>query len=88
MARPDKNYHYQVRIPPKLWHGARIRVPNIGKYNPMTGIRGDLHMNVLFAKHKHFVASGANMTYDLNVKPWEIVLGTKVTILKLLLENF
>ncbi|KOR29079.1 cytochrome C biogenesis protein, partial [Achromatium sp. WMS1] len=42
--------------------------------------RGDLYLEVLFNPHKIFRADNLDIHMDLPVTPWEVALGTKLTV--------
>jgi curved DNA-binding protein len=44
------------------------------------GPAGDLYLRVRFAQHPDFRVRGSDLYYDLELAPWEAVLGAEVTI--------
>ncbi len=71
---------FKVRIPPGVQDGRTIRVPGHGGEGFGGGPAGDLYLRVHFAAHPYFRANGADLYYDLDLAPWEAVLGTTVSI--------
>ena len=73
-------HSFQVRIPPGAADGRRIRVP--GKGEPGTGgaPAGDLFLRVRHAAHPDFTTRDADVFHDLNIVPWEAVLGAEATV--------
>jgi curved DNA-binding protein len=69
----------KVRIPPGVQDGQTIRVPAHGEPGE-NGANGDLYLRVRLAAHPDFRARGADLYYDLELAPWEAVLGTTVTV--------
>ncbi|MBX3745691.1 MAG: J domain-containing protein [Verrucomicrobiae bacterium] len=73
---------FQVRIPPGVREGQRIRVAGKGEHRPGS-LPGDLYLRVRLAKHPDFrVREGGegDLTVDLPVAPWEAVLGATVPV--------
>lgn len=71
---------FQVRIPPGAQERRRIRVP--GKGAPGTGGAepGDLYLRVRLAAHPDFEVRGADLYHELELAPWEGVLGTELVV--------
>jgi len=44
------------------------------------GVPGDLFLRVRFAAHPEFRVRGADLYYELDLAPWEAVLGTSVIV--------
>jgi curved DNA-binding protein len=63
-----------VKIPPGIRESQRIRLAGKGENG------GDLFLNVHFERHPDFQVQGADLYSDLEVAPWETVLGSRVTI--------
>jgi curved DNA-binding protein len=69
----------QVKIPPGVAEGQRLRIP--GKGEAGAGSRpGDLYLRVRYAKHPEFEVSGQNLVYDLELMPWDAVLGANLAV--------
>jgi len=73
-------HSFRVRIPPGATDGLRIRVPGQGEPGHGGGAAGDLYLRVRHAAHPDFHARGADLFHELDVAPWEAVLGTEVTV--------
>ena len=71
---------FRVRIPVGVTEGQLIRVPGKGEEGRNGGPAGDLYLRVRFAQHPDFRVRGADLFYDLDLSPWEAVLGATVTI--------
>lgn len=71
---------FKVRIPAGVREGQRLRVPRKGDAGMGSGAPGDLFLTVRYASHPHFRASGADLVYELDLAPWEAVLGTRVNV--------
>lgn len=70
----------RVKIPPGVREAQLIRLAGKGQEGIGGGEAGSLYLRVQFAKHPDFRVLGANLYYDLELSPWEAVLGTTVNI--------
>ena len=75
-----KTHHIKVRIPAGIHEGQRIRVPGKGGEGSDQALPGDLYLRVRLAAHPDFRVRGADLFYDLDLAPWEGVLGTTVKV--------
>ena len=73
-------HSFQVRIPAGVTDGQRIRVPGQGEPGHGGGPAGDLYLRVRHAAHPDFTTQGADVFYDMDIAPWEAVLGAEVTV--------
>lgn len=71
---------FQVRIPPGASDGRRIRVPGKGEAGTGGAPAGDLFLRVRHAAHPDFTTRDADVFYELDIAPWEAVLGAEVTV--------
>lgn len=71
---------FTVRIPAGASEGRRIRVPGKGGPGHAGGQPGDLFLRVKLAAHPDFHAKDSDLYYDLELAPWEAVLGHEVQI--------
>jgi curved DNA-binding protein len=71
---------FQVRIPAGVTDGRRIRVPGHGEPGNGGAPAGDLYLRVRHAAHPDFTTDGADLFHELDLAPWEAVLGTEVTV--------
>lgn len=71
---------FRVRIPAGVHEGQLIRIAGKGEESPEGGSAGDLYLRVRFAKHPDLRPSGADLIYDLEVAPWEAVLGATIEV--------
>ncbi len=71
---------FQVRIPPGVTDGKRIRVPAQGEPGTGGAAPGDLYLRVRHAAHPDFSTDGHDLYFDLNIAPWEAVLGTQLSV--------
>lgn len=71
---PPKTETYKVKIPAGIREGQRIRLAGQGDNG------GDLFLRISFQKHPDFRWQDADIYYDLELAPWEAVLGTSINI--------
>ncbi len=71
---------FQVRIPPGATDGRRIRVPGHGEPGQGGAPAGDLFLRIRHAMHPDFSSREADLFHDLDIAPWEAVLGAEVIV--------
>lgn len=79
-GREERTDTYQVRIPPGIREGQRIRLAGQGWAGQGGGPAGDVFLRVKYAQHPDFTVEGSDLNLDLDLAPWEAVLGAKVTV--------
>jgi curved DNA-binding protein len=75
-----ETHTFKVRIPPGVQDGQTIRVPGKGDEGSREGLAGDLFLHVRLAAHPHFRPRGADLYHDVDLTPWEAVLGCRVEV--------
>ncbi|HEY5778980.1 MAG TPA: J domain-containing protein [Terrimicrobiaceae bacterium] len=70
----------KVRIPPGVQEGQSIRVRGKGGQGIGGGESGDLYMRVRLAAHPDFRVRGSDLYCDVELAPWECVLGSTVLV--------
>jgi curved DNA-binding protein len=70
----------QVKIPAGVREAQLIRLAGKGQEGIGGGDPGNLYLRVKLAQHPDFRVRGANLYYDLDLAPWEAVLGATVDI--------
>ncbi len=75
-----QTHSFQVRIPPGATDGRRIRVPGQGEPGRNGGEAGDLYLRVRHAAHPDFTTREADLYHELDVAPWEAVLGAEIVV--------
>ena len=75
-----KSETYQVRIPPSVTEGQRLRLAGRGEAGAGGGGAGDLYLRVRLARHPDFEVEDHNLIHELEVAPWEAVLGANISV--------
>lgn len=75
-----ETHSFQVRIPAGVLDGKRIRVPGQGEPGAGDAAAGDLYLRVRHAAHPDFHTEGHDLYHDLDLAPWEAVLGTELHV--------
>jgi curved DNA-binding protein len=76
----ERTDSYQVRIPAGVREGQRIRLAGQGGTGIGGGRSGDLYLRVRLARHPDFSVRGPDLYYDLDLAPWEAVLGVQARV--------
>jgi curved DNA-binding protein len=71
---------YNVRIPPGVHEGQRIRLAGQGEPGVRGAEAGDLYLRVRLERHPDFTVQGSDLYCELPLAPWEAVLGTQVKL--------
>jgi curved DNA-binding protein len=71
---------FQVRIPPGSTDGRRIRLSGQGESGLGGGPAGDLFLRIRHAAHPDFTSHDADIFHELDIAPWEAVLGAEVVV--------
>jgi curved DNA-binding protein len=71
---------YQVRVPPGVHEGQRIRLAGQGGRGAGRGAAGDLYLRVRLARHPDFTVEDSDLHCELELAPWEAVLGVQAKI--------
>jgi len=70
----------KVRIPAGVREAQLIRLAGKGQPGIGGGDSGNLYLRVTLAKHPDFRVRGANLYHDMDLSPWEAVLGASIRI--------
>jgi curved DNA-binding protein len=76
----DHRESHQVKIPAGIAEGQRLRLAGRGESGSGGGANGDLYLRVRFAKHPDFEVDGHNLTYEVELAPWEAALGAEISV--------
>lgn len=71
---------FNVRIPPGIREGQRIRVARQGHAGQGSGESGDLFLKARLASDPDFRVKGGDLYYELEIAPWDAAMGTKATV--------
>ena len=71
---------HQVKIPAGVIEGQRLRVAGKGETGAGGAGAGDLFLNIRLAGHPDFRVEGANLFCEIELAPWEAVLGAHVAV--------
>ncbi len=69
---------YQVKIPRGVHEGQRIRLAGQGEAGARGGKSGDLFLRVRLARHPDFSVDGSDLIHEVEIAPWQAVLGTEL----------
>jgi curved DNA-binding protein len=72
--------NHKVKIPAGVIEGQRLRIPGRGGAGSGPAEAGDLYLRVRFAKHPEFEVEQGNLFHELELAPWEAVLGASVAV--------
>ena len=71
---------YQVKIPRGVHEGQRIRLAGQGEAGAGGGKSGDLFLRVRLARHPDFSVEGSDLIYEVQIDPWQAVLGSELQV--------
>jgi curved DNA-binding protein len=80
VGRSVKTETHQVKIPPGVTDGQKLRVAGRGEAGSSGGAAGDLYLRVRLAKHPDFEVEDHNLVYEAELAPWEAVLGANLFV--------
>jgi curved DNA-binding protein len=80
VGRNIKTETHQVKIPPGVTEGQRLRIAGRGEAGLGGGAAGDLYLRVRLAKHPDFEIEDHNLVYEAELAPWEAVLGAEIPV--------
>jgi curved DNA-binding protein len=71
---------FEVRIPPGVRDGQKIRLAGQGEEGASGGPAGDLYLRVRIKPHPRFRREGDDLVVEVPVAPWEAALGATVPV--------
>jgi curved DNA-binding protein len=71
---------YDVKIPPGILPGQKIRLAGQGAAGQAEGKRGDLYLKIEIEPHPRLRLEGRDLYMDLPLAPWEAALGAEVQV--------
>jgi curved DNA-binding protein len=75
-----RNEAVKVKIPKAIREGAFLRIPGRGEEGIAKAPPGDLYLKVHYAAHPDFHIERGSLVHDLELAPWEAVLGTTISV--------
>jgi len=79
-GRVSRTEQFQVRIPAGVSDGKQLRLPRRGGAGAAGGPPGDMFLRVRLAKHPDFQIEDHNLIYEVEVAPWDAVLGSQISV--------
>jgi len=79
-GRMRKTDTFKVKVPPGVVEGQRLRVAGRGEVGLGGAVAGDLYLRVRFARHPEFEVDGQDLIHEVELAPWEAVLGTTISV--------
>ena len=80
VGRKVETEKHQVKIPPGVGEGQKLRLTGRGERGENGGTPGDLYLHVRLAKHPEFDVEGQNLIHELELAPWEAALGAEIPV--------
>jgi len=80
VGRSIKTETHHVKIPAGVTEGQKLRLAGRGEAGTSGGTAGDLYLRVRLAKHPDFEVDGHNLIYEVELAPWEAVLGAEIQV--------
>jgi curved DNA-binding protein len=80
VGRKVETETHQVKIPPGVTEGQKLRLTGRGERGENGGTAGDLYLRVRLAKHPDFDVDDHNLVHELELAPWEAVLGAEISV--------
>lgn len=71
---------FDINIPAGIRNGEKVRLIGQGGPGKNGGKNGDLLIRIKISEDKKYKLIGTDIYTELNISPWEAVLGTKVNI--------
>src|SRR5208282_5904962 len=80
VGRSVKTETCQVKIPPGVTEGQKLRLAGRGSPGAGGGAAGDLYLRVKLAKHPDFEVEDHHLIHEAELAPWEAVLGAEISV--------
>ena len=75
-----KTETYEVKIPVGVCENQILRLSGRGESGSLNGQSGDLFLRVHFASHPNYRTENNELYHDLDIAPWDAVLGATVSV--------
>ena len=72
--------NFEINIPEGIRNGEKVRLIGQGKPGENGGKNGDLLIKINILEDRKYKLIGSDIYTELNISPWEAVLGTKVDV--------
>jgi len=76
----SREKRYDVKIPPGIMPGQKIRLSGQGGKGSGSGGSGDLYLKVEIEPHPRFRLEGYDLYTELAITPWEAALGAQIDV--------
>jgi len=76
----SREKRYDVKIPPGIMPGQKIRLSGQGGKGSGSGGSGDLYLKVEIEPHPRFRLEGHDLYTELAITPWEAALGAQIDL--------
>lgn len=80
LKMPDGPKTLEINVPAGVRDGAKLRLSGQGDPSPSGGPAGDLFLRVRYLPNDHFKVDGTNLQSEVDLTPWQAVLGAKVKV--------
>lgn len=70
----------EISVPAGVKDGAKLRLSGQGDPSASGGPAGDLYLRIKYLPNPRFKVDGDTLHTDVNISPWEAVLGAKVKV--------
>lgn len=80
LQMPDGPKTLEINIPSGIRNGAKLRLSGQGDPSHSGGSPGDLFLRVQYKPSDIFKVDGSNLHCEINIAPWEAVLGCNVPV--------
>ncbi len=75
-----KTHTLNVKFPPGIIQGQKIRLSGQGSVGMGGGPNGDLYLEIEFQPHRFYRAEGRDIYMTLPITPWEAALGSTMAV--------
>jgi curved DNA-binding protein len=79
-TQEETSHTFKVKIPKGVREGQRIRLSGQGEALSAKGVAGDLFLRIRYIHHPYLRNEKEKLYYDLEITPWEAVLGASIII--------
>lgn len=80
LQMPEGPKTLEITVPPGVRDGAKLRLSGQGDPSPNGGPAGDLFLRVRYLPNNQFKVDGTNLQSEVDITPWQAVLGAKVKV--------